>query len=283
MLVAFSPADAAGGAEGDDLILVLELECSDGKAIVDLGKLDPYALQSLLNRVNAYLGQKLFPDYRVAASRCELYPVGSYLLEYNEAMEIRNCDPLTVSLLIAYLYYCYLMCVRCERLINGVQLDRDWLDEAPRVLLAKRRLLNAKRFALIKHRSKNPQVVDLFKDLLERFRLPEQLHTQAEMSRELEGLMRASSEYDNTLRQHGLEVVLKSIAFVSFPLTITASFLAIPMAPFFAEGKNVISEHPYGMFWLLLIITLLLPLSMWLWLRMRRWVQRHWGHEKRPG
>lgn len=255
-LTARSPERAAGGVEGDDLLLILLFERVESREDVDyrVEKRFPDVGQAMdfLRRIGLLSGNVslksplqpgfyLLPLSRIAASAADRRE----LCEWLTTPAGKNLAGLTV----AYLFYCWLMCLRCERLAASIAFDGDWDNESRKLILARKRLAVVWKYAHLKNRAlPESSVLSLFHGVFGVFRLAEQLDNLS-LQLDVQGkAMETQNTYVSVKRLR----VIESILFLTAILGLGVATNAIQMPPFFDSATTNALERP--IFWLVFAV-----------------------------
>lgn len=257
-----SSYNKAGATEGDDVLLLLRLAPDSTPLATGLPEyrdINRYpGLGRLLDGINKLLCCRVFPNYGGDGSPRQPPPVGTYLVIGSEATQVLAPD--VVVMLVAFLYYGYLSCVRVERMLRHVNLDAAWEDVARNVIFIRKKVANIKRYFLIKHRSKSPRVVACYKELFGGFRISDQAEMASDVVSEMDMAIRVSSEYSSHYKNKFVVAILNFLTFVSFPLLLTAAYLAVPLMPFQPKAAlSVLDEQTEGILWWLLGLGFAIP------------------------
>ena len=159
---------------------------------------------------------------------------------------------------VSYMFYCYLVCQRIERLLLDTNVNGDWDDELRKILLARKKLLVTKKYALLKNRA-NPgtELLNQFLAVLPIFRLQEQLDYFSLQIDEVSKALETQSNYLVSTRIRSIEVII----FVSTVLSLAVAINAIQMAPLYDANTTNAFERP--ILWIVTCSVIGVGIALW--------------------
>lgn len=281
--------DSVEGIEGDDLVFVLGLRRAAGELTLSLrSRPATPALAVQLLRTLGVLPEGLAPSW---SSR---FRAGFYLVEGDAGTCIEHDigDSAELALqpgswvpalsVIAYLFRCYLVCQRAERLLLAVRANGDWDEEYRKLLLVRKKIASTRKSALLNNRAApGSALLGCFRRGLAAFRLQEQLDHLVVQAEESVRILEAQSVYIATKRIQSIQ----AIVFVSTVLGLAIALNAIQMPPFYSATTVNALERP--IFWVVICSVAAGGAGLWLvigtWGRIRRssrWVRGQIGRSK---
>lgn len=268
--------DSVEGIEGDDLLFVLDLRRTVGEPTLSLrSRPATPALAVQLLRMLGVLPEGLAPGW---SSR---FRAGFYLVESDAGVctgrdigmgaELASQPENWVPALsvIAYLFRCYLICQRAERLLLAVRANGDWDEEYRKLLLVRKKIASTRKSALLNNRAApGSALLGCFRRGLAAFRLQEQLDHLVVQAEESVRILEAQSVYIAAKRIQSIQ----AIVFVSTVLGLAVALNAIQMPPFYSATTMNALERP--IFWVVICAVAAGGAGLWLvissWNRIRR-------------
>lgn len=238
-LVVRSEAESAGGVEGDDLLVVLLFEASttaENVVILDRRFCHAEEAQKFLSMMGIENSDSTLKS---------LFRPGFYLLTEERVMKDSDrlnemeewlehpSSRVAACLIAAYLFYCWLFCLRTERLAASINLNGDWDAEVRKLILARKRLAVGWKYATIKNRAEpDSPILPLFFGMSRAYRLEEQMKNLTALLDESAKAMETQNNYVLFNRVKTIETII----FLSSVLGLGVATNAIQMPPFF-DGK----------------------------------------------
>lgn len=238
----------AGQVEGDDVLFVVFLR------MIPVGQKSPEAIEldrrfataselwKFLSAVGALSGQD--PEFT------KLTPPGFYLLQGDKVLEsARNLaqvesllsdengknSRIVTSLICAYLFYSYLLCLRAERLAISLDVNGDWDEEYRKLILARKKLAVGRKYAFLKNRAMPDSfVLPVFSGVSRIYRLESQLDNLSGLLDELSKTLETQNGYVASNRLRAIEVII----FASTILGLGVALNSIQMPPFYEQSTN---------------------------------------------
>jgi hypothetical protein len=265
----YSENSKAAGVEGDDLIFCIilrDVHDQPGNEVIDLNERPQSYLQA------AELIRKCLPAMSLVeleSSKFEGLP-GFYLLDEgkwigNDAFQVQeNTEGYSrewnfiISLICSYLFYCWLICQRAERLLNQISFEGDKDVEVRKLILTRKKIVAGMRYALLKNRMEPDSLaLPIFFHVLQSFRLEEQLNNLSHLSEEAQKAVELQENYLSAARLQKIQWIL--FVFSIFSLGIALN--AIQMPPFYiSKTKNILVEYE---FWIVFIVVMVGSLLLW--------------------
>jgi hypothetical protein len=260
ILVCRSSKDKAGQVEGDDVLFVVFL----------LGIVEPIDNRKTfrLDRRFASAGKlwHFLSEIGIRSDRqlefANRYPPGNYLLPGERLLEGsknptqvqnwligKNADNANArrasSLICAYLFYSYLLCQRTERLAMSVDVNGEWDMEWRKLILARKKLAEARKHALLKNRATpDSPALPVFWGGSRIYRLEEQLDNIVCLLDELSKTLETQNSYVTARRLRTIEAII----LVSTILGLGVALNAIQMPPFYdLSTKNALARMEFWM------------------------------------
>ena len=262
--------------EGDDSVFIITLRASQNEPKLDLferPKTQKDAVE-LLKKI-AVLPKSFNAEFS------NTFRSGFYLISAKKlVMSYPDYDSswikdgfseasISYSMAVGYMFYCYLVCQRLERLLLNISANGDWDDEYRKLILARKKLIAARKSALIKNRaSPNSPLLMHFLATLPVFRLPEQLDYLSIQADETSKVMESQNNYTSAKRIQSIELII----FVSTILGLAVAINAIQMAPFFDQNTSNALQRP--IFWIVTISVITAGVLLW-------GVTNHWRNSRR--
>lgn len=276
------PLDA-GAVEGDDLVFLLFFICAEGNpevvATVDQRFRSAQESWLFLSQVGAVSGAREPPftgssrpgfyfmhQDRIFAERAPFEGFAEWLGQSRSHRQ-------AISAIGGYLYYCWLICQRVERLAASISVNGDWDIESRKIILARKKAVAARQYALVKNRAEpDSHLLPAFHGISTVLRLSEQLGNVSELLDEAGKAIDAQNAYTAAGRLQAIEVII----FLSTVLGLGVALNAIQMPPFFdSTAANALMRRE---FWLVFATVACAAFGGWLGLtngkRVRRLAQR---------
>jgi len=249
VLICKSSKDKAGQVEGDNMLFVIFLRMIL-RSEQDIGTID-------LNQRFA-TAKELWEFLFAVGVLVELPPVatkdcppGFYILQgdrilkgekyLSQAKNWLNGEDgerarIASSLICAYLFYSWLLCLRTERLAMSIDVNGDWDEECRKLILARKKLAVARRYALLKNRAMpDSYVLLVFRGVSQIYRLEGQLENLVGLLDELSKTLETQNSYVASSRLRAIEAII----FASTILGLGVALNSIQMKPFYEAGTDV--------------------------------------------
>lgn len=281
----FSGSSRAAGVEGDDLVFCIVLRAVDGAGAAPACALDKRPKNcaeaiALLHACAPAIGA-----LGLRGERFTQLPVpGFYFLSDQRWQGESGTDGPGVahfdlresnSILMVvgcYLFYCWLICQRAERLLNQLSFDGDRDVEARKFILTRKKTVSAMRYAHIKNRTEpGSPGLPVFHRIHLSFRLQEQIDNLSVLSEEFQKTITLQESYRDSAQLTNIQWILFIFAILSLGVALNA----LPMAPFaLANTKNALAEKT---FWLVFAAMAAVTLMLWTAILMSRRCRRAYG------
>lgn len=268
----FSSSADASGVEGDDLVFCIVLGHVNDTDRAP-GGAPPFVLS---RRPKDYQDAIAFLELCAPAltgmfqpERFSQLPIpGFYLLPQGKWQSTPATEPATTvmpqaenAVLAAvgcYLFYCWLMCQRAERLLNQLSFEGERDMESRKLILTRKKTVAALRFANVKNRAEpGSATLSVFHGMYASFRLQEQLSNLVEVSEEFQKTISLQENYLASAQIANIQWIL----FVFTILSVGVAFNALPVPPFVFSGtKNVLLEPG---FWIVFGFVVLGAFGIW--------------------
>lgn len=179
----------------------------------------------------------------------------------------------TVSVIAGYLYYCWLICQRVERLAGSISVNGDWDVESRKLILARKKAVAGKQYAFVKNRAEpDSHILPVFWGISEVLRLGEQLHNVSDLLDEVGKAIEAQNTYTASGRLQAIEVIV----LLSTILALAVGLNAIQMPPFYDQTTaNALGRRE---FWIVFATVSGIAVIAWgfltHWKRVKRMAQR---------
>lgn len=285
VLLTRSDAQNVGGVEGDDLLFVLLFSQAEMPAALPDKPLVIERRFQLAAESWGFL--QSLGLVGTAPKFAGSYPPGFYFLPGDRVLEgdtqqaevqdwLEQPESRVAACLIAaYLFYCYLICLRVERLTVGIDVNGDWDWQMRKLILARKKLSVVRKYALLKNRAApDAPVLALFRGVSRLYRLEEQIQNLSELLDETSKAMETQNSYISAGRLRVIEVIV----FLSTILGLGVGLNAIQMPPFYDQKTINVLER--AEFWMVFLAVFGAALGVWLllgsWQRFKRLVVRWW-------
>lgn len=269
----FSSSADASGVEGDDLVFCIVLGHVDEAGREPEPGPTPFVLN---RRPKDYQDAIAFLELCAPAltgmfqpERFKQLPIpGFYLLPQGKWQATLAPEPATtvmpqaenavLAALGCYLFYCWLMCQRAERLLNELSFEGERDMESRKLILTRKKTVAALRFANVKNRAEpGSPTLSVFFGMYTSFRLQEQLSNLVEVSEEFQKTISLQENYLASAQIANIQWIL----FVFTILSVGVAFNALPVPPFVFSGtKNVLLEPG---FWIVFGFVVLGAFGIW--------------------
>lgn len=248
VLICKSSKAKAGQVEGDDVLFVVFLQMlseePQNSGAIELGQRFATAseLWKFLSAVGALSGR--IPEFAKST------PPGFYLLQGDRVLEsARNSAQvesllsdengknarIVTSLICAYLFYSYLLCLRAERLAISLDVNGDWDEEYRKLILARKKLAVGRKYALLKNRAMPDSfILPVFAGVSRIYRLDGQLDNLSVLLDELSKTLETQNSYVASGRLRAIEVII----FASTILGLGVALNSIQMLPFYDQSTE---------------------------------------------
>lgn len=260
--------DTLEGIEGDDLVFVVGLRRTAGDAAFSLRSrpATPALAMKLLAQLSVLpeaaapdLSSRFRPGFYLVRSECD--PWSAHV----PAATAPSWDNwLPAMCVFAYLFRCYLVCQRTERLLLEVRSNGDRDEEYRKLLLARKKIISSRKSALLKNRAAPGSILlRCFFTAMSAFRLQEQLDHLVGQAEELVRVLEAQSIYVATKRIQSIQ----AIVFASTVLGLAVALNAIQMPPFYSGSTANALGRP--VFWI--VVGIVVGGGLAIWFVVTRW------------
>ena len=274
----------AGAVEGDDLVFLLFFSVQEGieaDAVVTLDRRFESARDSwwFLAQLGVVAespeprfkdgfrpGFYFIPQQKIFRQRSPFKDFGAWIAESRAHRQ-------AVSVVAGYLYYCWLICQRVERLAGSISVNGDWDVESRKLILARKKAVAGRQYAFVKNRAEpDSHILPVFRGISDVLRLGEQLHNVSELLDEAGKAMEAQNAYTASGRLQAIEVIV----FLSTILALAVGLNTIQMPPFYDQTTaNALGRRE---FWVVFAIVTGIAFIAWgfltHWRRVKRLVHR---------
>ncbi|HVZ42509.1 MAG TPA: hypothetical protein VHA82_01765 [Ramlibacter sp.] len=238
------------GTEGDDLIVVIELEAACDEAPDEPALLErPTSVGSALMLLRS--SGVIEGEHAVS----ERYRCGFYLVD----APANGLAWAAESGAVAYLFRCYLACQRSERLMLDVRVNGEWDEEFRKLLLVRKKLVALRKCALLKNRAyPGSALIETFRIAFGAFRLQEQIEHLGHLAEETAKVLEAQSLFVAARTLRGIQVIV----FASTVLGLAVALNAIQMPPFYDSAATNALARP--VFWWVIGVVVGAGIATWL-------------------
>ena len=282
--VAGSDRSHSGAVEGDDLVVLLFFTVEEGieaEPVVTLDRRFESARDSWLFLAQLGVvaespeppfaggfrpGFYFIPQQKIFCQRSPFEGFGAWIAASRAHRQV-------VSVIAGYLYYCWLICQRVERLAGSISVNGDWDVESRKLILARKKAVAGRQYALVKNRAEpDSHILPVFQGISSVLRLAEQLHSVSELLDEAGKAIDAQNAYTASGRLQAIEVII----FLSTILGLAVGLNAIQMPPFYDQTTaNALGRRE---FWIVFATVTGIAFIAWgcltHWRRVKRLVQR---------
>lgn len=281
----FSASNRAAGVEGDDLVFCIVLRGAGSAGAAPAFRLDKrpkdcgeaIALLAACAPRTAALGLRAerfaklpFPGFYVLSDERWQgdFGAGSPGVEHFDSRE----SNLILMVVGCYLFYCWLICQRAERLLNQLSFDGDRDLEARKFILTRKKTVSAMRYAHVKNRSEpGSPGLPVFHRIHQSFRLHDQIDNLSTMSEEFQKTITLQESYRDSAQLTNIQWIL----FIFTILSLGVALNALPVAPFQPMNtKNVLAEKA---FWLVFAAMAAVTVLIWMTLHVTRRCRQAYG------
>jgi hypothetical protein len=257
--------------EGDDIVFIILLKKCENKELITINKRPTLQAEASLLLSKLGVLPVNFEGQFTNRYRSGFYIISDSKLKkendlYTDDWIMNGLTESTAANMfsVGYMFYCYLVCLRVERLLLDISANGDWDDEYRKLLLARKKLVAVRKSALIKNRAEpESELLMHFKSVIPIFRLEEQLEYLGRQTDETSKVMEEQNNYSSAKRIQSIEIII----FISTILSLAVAINAIQMAPFYDQNTpNALNRE---IFWI--VTGAVIGAGMFLWGMINQW------------